>query len=53
MRKKRKILETRHAKKRYYLVFNEMEIVGKFEELNTATAWMKEQITLNKQASDA
>ena len=53
MRKKWKILETRHDKKRYYLVFNDMEIVGKFEELNMATEWMKEQITLDKQASDA
>ena len=51
--KKLKILETIHSKKRYYLVFDGMEIVGKFEELNMATEWMKEQITLDKQAQNA
>ncbi len=36
MKKKVKILETRHAKKRYYLVFDDMEIIGKFETLESA-----------------
>ena len=36
MKKKVKILETRHAKKRYYLVFEDMEIKGKFETLDSA-----------------
>ncbi len=36
MKKKVKILETRHAKKRYYLVFDNMEIIGKFETLESA-----------------
>lgn len=31
-----KILETRHAKKRYYLVFDNMDIIGKFEDKETA-----------------
>lgn len=37
MKKKVKILETIHAKKRYYLVFDDMEIVGKFETMESAT----------------
>lgn len=37
-----KILETIHAKKRYYLVFDNMEIVGKFETLEEAQQYIKQ-----------
>ena len=40
-----KILETIHSKKRYYLVFDDMEIVGKFETIEEA----KQYINENKQ----
>ena len=37
-----KILETIHAKKRYYLVFDGMEIVGKFETKEEAQRFINE-----------
>jgi len=37
-----RIVETIHAKKRYYLVFNGMEIVGKFETEQEAQRFINE-----------
>ena len=48
-----KILETRHDKKQYFLIFDGMEIIGKFETYDMAFEWMNEQIQLNKQAQNA
>ena len=42
------ILETRHAKKRYYLVFEDMEIKGKFETLDSATKLLKQILNENR-----
>ena len=38
-----KIMETIHEKKTYYLVFDNMDIVGKFETLEEARNFIKSQ----------
>lgn len=48
-----RIVDTIHAKVKYYLVFDGMEIVGKFEDKQMATEWVKQQIEQNKQSQDA
>ncbi len=48
--RKIQILETRHDKKRYYLVFDDMEIKGKFETLDSATKLLKH--ILNESSKD-
>jgi len=46
--KKLKILETIHAQKRYYLVFDNMDIIGKFETLESANKLLKQKLEENK-----
>ena len=53
MEKNYKILATMHDRVPYWLVFDGMEIVGKFSNNKMATEWVKEQITLDKQAQNA
>ena len=48
-----KILETIHSKKRYYLVFDGTDIVGKFENKDMALEWIKQEVEQNKQAQNA
>ena len=49
-----KIFDTMHDKHKFYLVFDpNNEVVGKFSNNKMATEWMKEQITLDKQAQNA
>jgi hypothetical protein len=43
-----KILDTMHAKKRYWLVFDEMEIVGKFETEKEAIKFRNGYKRVNK-----
>ena len=42
-----------HNRVPYWLVFDGMEIVGKFSNNKMATEWIKEQITLDKLAQNA
>lgn len=53
MEKHYKILATMHNRVPYWLVFDGMEIVGKFSNNKMATEWVEEQITLDKQAQNA
>ena len=41
-----KILETRHSQKQYFLVFDNMDIVGKFETREEASKYIMEKYNI-------